>query len=483
VLTAQLGGTIHVQGAIDVAAESEGSAKTDAVGIAIGLAGIGAMDTESTMSPTLIAALTGGSITASSVSVRSVHNFGNGKKSESKTIAATGGVVGVSVNNAKATASANLDSYIAGDVQVTAPNGVTISASGTNTAIARTTGANVGLIAAVGGTDATSTANGVAKAGIRDSAALSATPAYVIGSLDISAFSQDTANTNVTTASGGFVDVADNDATANAKPVVEAYVGMNTSILSSGNVSVSALAKPEGDARTSGKSIGGVSIGASQAKVDVQPTVTATVKSASVIDAAGNVTVKAEALPQSGTVPDYKVTAANDGNDTITVATHGLETGDIVEYFADGTPITGLSGLVQETRIDAGGNVVNVNVNRTYGVITIDQNTIAFGNEFAGDKVDSDTEIIEFDGAHNFVSGDQVRYYVSPGTATGLGGANTATTYWVLVVDDRRIKLVDSQDKALNPQNYFESFLPTDVTGGTTINLGTGHGLQLFDGK
>ncbi|MBI3917574.1 MAG: hypothetical protein HY322_11275 [Betaproteobacteria bacterium] len=478
-LTARLDGGANIQGALVVEANSEGEAKAETLSITGGLAGIGSMTTEATVSPVLISAIGGGTIVANSVAVRARHNFNTTKEALARTKAAGFTAVGVQVNDAEATAKANLDSYIEGGTKVTAPNGVTISATGQNKATARTDGLNVGILVAVGVTDATAEASGTAKAGIRDSASLPATPAYTIGGLNIDATSQDTASATVITAGGGIVSVADNDAVAKANPVVDAYIGANTSILATGNISVAALARPEADGKTSGTSGGLVDVGAALSDVDVNPMVTASIKSASVIDTTGSVTVKAEALPQSNNVPNYQIILASQTEDTITVTSHGLETGDVVEYDADGnpnttggTPISGLSGVIGEIRENDDGSTTTVFVNRTYGVIRIDDNTVAFGNEFAGNVIDTDTEIITFGQAHNFISGDRVKYYKAPGTVTDVSGLNTAATYFVLVVDDLSIKLVDTQDKALNPQNNFKSFTPTNVVDGTdTITL------------
>src|SRR5262249_11535930 len=150
---------------------------------------------------------------------------------------------------------------------------------------------------------------------------------------------------------------------------------------------------------------------------------------------AGDVTVSAEVKRQSNNVPDYHITAADKDEDTVTVANHGLVTGDVVEYDAGGNPSNGRSGKGSESRLGANNNPTTVMVNRTYGVIRIDDNKVAFGNEFNGSSVDSNTEIITFDHAHNFVSGDQVKYYRAPGTSSDLDGLSSGVMYYVLVIN------------------------------------------------
>src|SRR5262249_54796801 len=89
------------------------------------------------------------------------------------------------------------------------------------------------------------------------------------------------------------------------------------------------------------------------------------------------------------------------------------------------------------------------------------------------------TEIITFPSAHSLRTGDQVKYRASFGNASTVSGLNTATPYFVLVLDDQRVKLVDTLDKALHPENYFKDFVPTSVSG-NAITI-TGHGFNTGD--
>ena len=500
VLTARIGNgaSAHVDGAATVSATSEGGVRAETIAKSGGLIGIGSMSSEAEMKPSVTAYIgNGATVDAGSVSVLSEHNFGTDNEAFAKAVAAKGAGLSFQKTNAKATASAALDSYVGDGAEITADTSLLIRARGQNDARALADGLNIGILLAVGEVDSTAVANGSARARIKDSAILSADPRIDVGSLTVAASSQDSANAKTDAAGGGLVSVSSNDTTAKADSVdlvanpdyatAEAYIGENSSILASGSVSVTAVATPEADSNTKGKSGGGVDVGGSFATTEVNPIVRANIRDGSVIDAVSSVTVEATAKPQEGDVPDYSIESVNVGNDTLQVSDHGLDTGQIVEYATNGnTHIGGLSDPLFEDREKPDGTTESVAVNREYAVINLGNDTLAFGGRFDGDAVDlnadvpvgvdSDTEIIHFQSEHGLKTGDKVVYRAVSGS---IGGLTDGTAYWVLVIDATSIKLVDDVDKINNPGDYIDSFLPGDVTGGATDTITiTGHGLS-----
>ncbi|MEL6550929.1 MAG: hypothetical protein AAFQ54_11870 [Pseudomonadota bacterium] len=474
ILTSRLDGGATVSGAVIVDVDSEGETNAVTESKAGGLAGVGAGVAVSTMSPMIVSSIGGGTVSANSVTVNAQHNFGSSKRANAKAEAASVAGFGAQLNVSTAVANANLDANIAGGTNIIAPAGVTLTSKGVNRANALTDGLNVGILGAFGVTDSAATASGTSKARILDQGAASATPDFDIGGLTISATSQDTASARTKAASGGLISATNNDADATASPIVEASIGQNMSILANGNVSVTAVATPEADGNTKGASGGGIDVGLSKADVRVSPTVMTRLGAGTVLDASGSVTVSADAEPQSGSTPTYLIESTNTGANAVTVLSHGLETGDVVEYQSNGTPISGLSGQVLDEDL-------GVLQDRSYNVIRVTDNVVAFGNSFSGANVNEDRDEIDFDQDHNFLNGDRVvlsRLTDDNGVLAGNIESETGSTFFVRVVDSDTIKLVDSLAATADDfiDNTFSSFVPGDISndgGGGWIDVGT----------
>ncbi len=169
------------------------------------------------------------------------------------------------------------------------------------------------------------------------------------------------------------------------------------------------------------------------------------------------------------------------------MANHGLETGDVIEYDANGhAVITGYQGPHNETVLHANSDgtttETTIAVLRQYNVIRLSANTLALGNAFVSADVDGDYDTITFSQAHNFYCGtdpdfcDKVTFVGTTG-----GGLTNGHQYYVLVVDERTIRLVDAslsdaKNRAQHPEQYLKNFTAGDVnTSGhaNEIHLGS----------
>src|SRR5262249_13202072 len=134
-----------------------------------------------------------------------------------------------------------------------------------------------------------------------------------------------------------------------------------------------------------------------------------------------------------------------DRADTIRFEKHGLQTGDVVVYDANGHDAIMTSSGPLESLTPDGSQT------REYSAIRVDDNTLALGETFAGNAVDagnpfgkdsgvdSARDTISFQGPHRFRTGDAVRY--DSGGNPNVGGLNEdareSGIYYVRVIDDR----------------------------------------------
>src|SRR5262249_29583403 len=143
--------------------------------------------------------------------------------------------------------------------------------------------------------------------------------------------------------------------------------------------------------------------------------------------------------------------AADSLNNTLNVANHGLHTGDVVVY-DPGDPLTlprpgeptdnnligGIVAAISDPHIiDPGTGLPSV-VRREYNVLVADNDHLALGAQFDGAQVLKDSDEIRFAGPHNLQTGDKVVY--QPAAVT-VGGLTPGASYYVLVIDERTIKL------------------------------------------
>ena len=276
------------------------------------------------------------------------------------------------------------------------------------------------------------------------------------------------ATTNAQAVGGGLYGETKNYSESNVGPVVTAALspGGGQLVSVAGNITINATEYPEGDANTRGVSGGVIGVGGSESRANINPSVTASV-TGSQVHAGGSLQVLANAQPfVSSDAPDYSIQSVDPSNDTLNINNHGLQTGDTVEYNPNGHTLIG--GLVTTYVDNTLGDAVTLT--RPYNVIRVNGDNLALGSSFSGANVDSHREIITFTLAHNFQTGDAVSYHPESGSVPGL---TDGSVYYVVVLDDSRIKLVSTHAEAVSGATPY-GFTPGDISSDTIHISGSG---------
>jgi hypothetical protein len=134
-------------------------------------------------------------------------------------------------------------------------------------------------------------------------------------------------------------------------------------------------------------------------------------------------------------------TSASIADNKITIPSHGLSTLTSVKYTTGSIPSPYDIGLVN----DGIYYVVEVNQNEIYLAQNVSDVKFFLG-EFS-DLIDIDSNSIYVEG-HGFSTGDRVVYSNESGEI--IGGLNTWVTYYVIRIDDNRIKLAITSSDALS---------------------------------
>ncbi len=402
-------------------------------------------------------------------------------------IALIGSVAG---GTATATSSPTVETYVATNTTVNFTSTFTLTAGASNSADAFAAADTLALIISLGAAQATATANGSVTAHM-DGDVVNGSSAGA-GSLVIQATQVSTASAGSQASSGGLIGGTGNSATATSSPtLVAAYLAGSSTTVTSGNLRIAAEARPEADANTSGTAFGLLAgVGGSTSTATASPTVNAYIGNGAIVHVGGNIEIEATVDKQTtgADSPTYIIESASAANDTLHVNDHGLQNGDVIEYDSsnqnptscvENTPINGLTPTDCVT--DGGESFI---VRRAYNVLAYDANNIRLGSQFDGQDcttnpdaascVNTVNDTILFGKAHNFLTGDRVRYTGS-GASTIGGLALAGATFYVLVIDERTIRLVATQSVQTTASDFVKSFPVSSVSGSTVTLLG--HGL------
>ena len=410
----------------------------------------------------------------------------------SMTIGGVALLAGIAGGEATATSTPTVESYIAANTTVDIDGTLTVTAASSQTATAISSGSGGGLVG-VGAAKSTANADGTINAYVAGDI-IGPAAAAGANSVSISASSANSASADSQAVAGGLVAFSTNSANAHANPTIRAYVAGTTQLVATSNLHISASALPEADAASRGVSGGLIGVGGSESTASASPTVEAYIGTGASITVGGNIEILASSDIQTpgGQGPTYIIESVDTTNDRLHVGQHGLNTGDTIEYdnsngnpdaCSTTTPIAQLTSA--QCALDDDGNTFILR--RAYNVLGSTADDLSLGSQFNGTSctgsetscVNTVKDTILFGSAHNLLSGDRVVYAKPTGGST-IGGLNlTSTAYFVLVLDERTIRLVATQSQALSPAAFVKSVpvnnLPTSGISGTTITL-AGHG-------
>ena len=141
-------------------------------------------------------------------------------------------------------------------------------------------------------------------------------------------------------------------------------------------------------------------------------------------------------------------TTVSTTNNTITLSSHGMSTGDVVSYNADSNDIGGLKQGIFYFVIAADSNTIKLaltSADATAGTavsLTSAPGTATTQYIYKGVNVRNSTFYVSSHGFGN----DTFIYYYPPNTSDALGGLSTDTKYYVDVITDNTFKISTKQD-------------------------------------
>ncbi|MDD4600778.1 MAG: hypothetical protein PHQ46_06940, partial [Negativicutes bacterium] len=271
-----------------------------------------------------------------------------------KANAAAGGLIG---GLGAAVAIVNDDSdttaYVGDAVTIAQAGTVSVKADYTSIANVEAIGAAAGGFVGAGAAVAEANISGTNKA-YTGSIQVGQTADKTVGALSVTATSQAAGTAKAVAGAAGLGAGAGANATAKVAPISEAFIGNNAKIKTSGNVSVNATGQGTADADALGISVGALSVGASIAKAENTPTVTAGIGSGGTLNVGGNLAVTAQqALLNNQDAANAYATAAGGGLIGVNATVSGaISDATVTSYIGDDNTInvTGSAQITADTK-------------------------------------------------------------------------------------------------------------------------------------
>ncbi|RUT07776.1 hypothetical protein DSM106972_020360 [Dulcicalothrix desertica PCC 7102] len=313
--------------------------------------------------------LTGGNIT--------IQSTGFVDSTAVRAVAGSAGAVGLGAAVAYLSSENNSKAYVGNYAVVTQASNVDVIARSSSNLNAQGLGASYGL-AAGGIVIANVRETGTTQAYIGDEVAVENTD-----NLNVKAIANEAVTATSQASSGGIISGNSTETSATVNPNVAAYIGNNSTIKVAKDVNVVSDVSVDGDAASKGGSYGLVGVGLAFSQVNANPVINTYIGTNTTIEA-GNVTISSSL----GKAPVSADTSFNPGNavnntaDSITFTNnHGLRTGDTVVYSnGGGGNIGGLENQASYTVIVVNDETVKLGSEFTGSEVDTKFNTIKFAN-------------------------------------------------------------------------------------------------------
>ena len=460
-ISASIGANSHflVGQNVTVSAGSLEESNANVSGVQVAGLAVGVSLANATLAPTITSFIDSGSqvtSTGGSVSVSALQLTTNGAEAGG-TASAVSGAAGQG-SNISAKSVAQVSSYIGSSSSISAPGTVSITASGTNIAIADASTLSVGVTFNVAAVFATATASGVDTAYL-GSGSVVGSAASRAGGLVVTATGLDQATADVDLSGGGAFSGEGGHATTTTNPTLTAYLDNSSSVNVLGNIVVESNATTEGSATATGDSGGIANVSESLANATVNPTLKTYIGSSASILAGGSITV--ESLNGATPVPVFidGFTASDVSNNTITFP-------QPVNFVNENNIIQGFAGTFEQNGNPPISGLTN---GRVYPVLPTSDQVVQLGVEFNAASVNTENDTISFNqDIDNLQNGDLVIY--EPETSpelTTIPGLIPGNSYLVRVIDADNVKLVDPSQGIQAPT----TFDPQTAVTQKTINL------------
>ncbi|MEJ2723028.1 MAG: hypothetical protein P8175_00020 [Deltaproteobacteria bacterium] len=336
---------ITVANDVTIESHSRADVETDALGVNVGgLAALGASVAISTNEPTINTFIANAAViaTTGSIALRSIHNYdktGTSRLDQGADANATTGsgslLLGAAGAYAEAETSAIVDTHIGIGATLFAGGDVSLVSLVNNDAEGKTTGIGGGLVG-IGVSLAYATASGSTLTYVDDADVTAGHDLEVTTSTYQDAWAKSLA------VAGGILSGAGNVSEATIKPFVSAQIRSGATVNAANEVIVTASTEVTGETDTEGVSAGLLAVGVSEAESTVSSLVTAYVGGANTIIKAGSLSVTAA---QSYPTGDYSAKSSATGSSGALVAVNATEstaktTGVVTSFVADNTVLS-----------------------------------------------------------------------------------------------------------------------------------------------
>ena len=304
---------VSLTGALAVTAKSEGKSKAKGEGITVGIAGIGVVLADATLSPdidTYIGA--NATVTATGITLTSLHNVNAdgtliSQGAEAYANASGGGLVAGNGAVSTATGAANLATSVGASATLTSTTGnISVISRSNNTTTSASDGVTVAGVG-VGAMISTAASGGTTSASIGSATLISGNNVNVIAN----DFGK--ATSTVDAATGGLIAGGVNIATATVLPTVTADIGAGAVVTADSAVYVTGQATTKATATTTGFNIGAAAAGGSTADAETSPTINAYIGAGAQVTADTLSVSATQALPSDSISATATATGSSGG--------------------------------------------------------------------------------------------------------------------------------------------------------------------------